>query len=220
MSRKNGLDVRVLVGILIVLAGGFLLMRNLDFLDFTIPSIIFRWQSILIIIGVILVASSSNRSTGYILIIIGGIGHFPEFWPLALILVGLYILVSRLKPNMLSESEFNNEDFNDVSIFGGGKKHYQSDNFRGGSITAIFGGSEIDLRDCKLAEGENVLDIFAIFGGTGILAPSDWRIEIAVVPIFGGFSDDRRRDPNVVQREERVLKVKGLILFGGGEIKN
>jgi len=220
MSQKNSFDPRILIGVVIVLVGGLLLMRNLDFLEFTIPSIIFKWQSILIIIGILFVTSSTNRSTGFILIIVGGIGLYPEFWPLVLVLIGLYLLLGRLKPTGKIESEFNKEDFNDVSIFGGGKKHYQSDNFKGGSVTAIFGGSEIDLLNCKLAEGENVLEIFAIFGGTSILAPSDWRIEINTVPIFGGFSDDRRRDPNLVQRDDRVLKVKGLILFGGGEIKN
>lgn len=220
MSQKSGFDPRILIGVLIILTGGLLLMRNLDFLEFTIPSIIFKWQSILIIIGIILIASSPNRGTGYILIIIGGIGLYPEFWPLILVLVGLYLLLGRLRTNRPIESEYNKEDFNDVSIFGGGKKHYQSNNFKGGSITAIFGGSEIDLLDCKLAEGEHVLEIFTIFGGTSILAPSDWRIEVNTVPIFGGFSDDRRRDPNLVQREDRVLKIKGLILFGGGEIKS
>ena len=220
MSQKNSFDPRILIGVLIVLAGGLLLLRNLDLLEFTIPAIIFKWQSILIIIGLILAVSSTNRSTGFILIIIGGIGLYPSFWPLVLVLVGLYLLLGHFRPRKSIESEYNKEDFNDVSIFGGGKKHYQSDNFKGGSITAIFGGSEIDLLNCKLAEGEHVLEIFAIFGGTSILAPGDWRIEINTVPIFGGFSDDRRRDPNLVQRNDRVLKIKGLILFGGGEIKN
>lgn len=220
MSRKNSFDPRIIIGVIIVAAGALLLMRNLDILNFTIPSIIFKWQSIIIIIGLVLVASSSNRGTGYILMIIGGIGLYPEFWPLLLVLIGLYILLGRLKPNRSIENDINREDLNDVSIFGGGKKHYQSDNFKGGNITAIFGGSDIDLRDCKLAEGENVLDIFAMFGGTSILAPSDWRIEVNIVPIFGGFSDNRRRDPNLVQRDDRVLKIKGLILFGGGEIKS
>ena len=166
-------------------------------------------------------ASSSNRGTGYVLIIIGTIGHFPEFWPLLLVLIGLYILIGRIKPGQQTDNNnFSRENFNDVSIFGGGSKHYQSENFKGGSITAIFGGSEIDLLDCKLAEGENVIDIFAMFGGTTIQAPSDWRIEINTVPIFGGFSDKRRRDPNLVTREDRILKIKGLVIFGGGEIKN
>jgi predicted membrane protein len=220
MSQRSGLDIRVLVGILIVLAGGFLLLRNLDFLDFTIPSVLFQWQSIIIIIGLILIAGSSNRSTGYILIVIGGIGFYPEFWPVVLVLIGLYILIGRVKPHKTPDGDINSENFNDVSIFGGGKKQYRINNFRGGNITAVFGGSEINLRDCTLAEGKNVLDIFAIFGGTEIHAPAEWKIEMDLVPIFGGFSDNRRLDPNLVQSEERVLKIKGIVIFGGGEINN
>ena len=220
MSQRSGLDIRVLVGILIVLAGGFLLLRNLDFLDFTIPSILFKWQSILIIIGLILIAGSSNRSTGYILVVIGGIGFYPEFWPIVLVLIGLYILIGRVLPHRPSDGDINSENFNDVSIFGGGKKQYRINNLRGGNITAVFGGSEINLRECTLAEGVNVLDIFAIFGGTEIHAPGEWKIEMDLVPIFGGFSDNRRLDPNLVQNEDRVLKIKGIVIFGGGEINN
>ncbi len=220
MSRKSGLDIRVLVGILVVAAGAFLLLRNLDYLDFTIPSFLFKWQTILIIIGLILIAASSNRSTGYILILIGGIGLYPEFWPVVLVLIGLYILIGRVKPHKTSENDLSGEDFNDVSIFGGGKKQFHIKDFRGGNITAIFGGSEIDLRDCNLGQGEHVLDIFAIFGGTEIHAPGDWKIVVDIVPVFGGFSDNRRLDPNLVQSEDRVLKIKGLVIFGGGEINN
>ena len=37
---------------------------------------------------------------------------------------------------------------------------------------------------------------------------------------FGGFSDKSIKDPNVLPDQSRTLYVKGLALFGGGEIKN
>jgi len=40
-----------------------------------------------------------------------------------------------------------------------------------------------------------------------------------LVPIFGGFSDKRIKDPNRVYEEDKLLLIKGLVLFGGGEIK-
>ncbi len=225
--KPKPFDLRFTIGIIIIVVGALLLLGNLDIIDYTIPSFLLSWKSILIIIGLILIANSGNKSTGIILIAIGFIAHLPEFWPLILILLGLYIIIrtkgfSKIySPSGSSLEEFTEgEQINDVAVFGGGKKYFQIENFRGGKLTAIFGGSEIDLIDCKLALGEHTLDIFAMFGGSTILIPSDWRVELDLIPIFGGFSDSRRKDPNLVQPTDRKLIVKGLVLFGGGEIKN
>jgi hypothetical protein len=225
--EKNQFNIRLIIGIIIIAVGGILLLGNLDIIDYEIPSFLISWKSILIIIGLIIIANSGNKTTGIIFISIGVIAHLPEFWPVFLIIIGGYIIyrtkgVSNTGSATDSTGEFINdgEQVNDVAVFGGGKKFFQTENFRGGKLTAIFGGSELDLIDCKLAEGEHELDIFAMFGGWTILVPADWRIEIDLIPIFGGFSDSRRKDPNLVQPTDRKLKVKGLVLFGGGEIKN
>lgn len=114
----------------------------------------------------------------------------------------------------------SNDYIDDVAVFGGGEKVISSNNFKGGNITAIFGGSEIDLTSCKLAEGNNVLNITAIFGGSTIIVPRDWDVLLNVTPIFGGFSNKTRREPNLVVDESRTLIVKGIAMFGGGEIKS
>ena len=220
-------NTRMIAGLIIVAIGVLFLLSNLDIIDYMIPGFIFKWQSILIIIGLIILGTSGNRSTGIVFILIGGIGLFPSFWPLLLVGLGLYIIFRTSNPgskasSVVSETGQNSTqvEINDVAIFGGGKKYIHTDQFMGGKLTAIFGGSEIDLLDCKLAEGSHVLDIFAMFGGTTMLIPADWKIEIDLIPIFGGFSDNRRKDPNMVQRDDRVLRIRGLVIFGGGELKN
>ena len=229
MSKENKLSTSTLIGIFIIALGVLLLLANFDAITINVPDYIFRWQSILIIIGLIIIASSNNRSTGLVLVLIGAIGFIPEFWPVLLILLGAYFLYrtnrhkkTDSKENFEEhESSFSEKDYlNDISIFGGGHKLIQSDNFKGGKVTAIFGGSEIDLLDCKLADGNNYLDVATIFGGTTLIVPVDWKIEIDVVPIFGGFTDKRKREPNQVQDSSKVLIIKGIALFGGGEIKN
>lgn len=223
---------RIWVGLALVILGGLFLLDNYNIIYFDVPYWIFRWQSILIIIGLLVLASSDNKSVGIVLIVIGGIGYAPELWPLLLIGLGIYVLYKRRdtlghKHNKTETNTTNTERgstspkdiINDVAIFGGGKKVIQSDNFKGGNITAIFGGSEIDLTDCKLAEGENTIDVFIMFGGTDIIAPRDWKILIDVLPIFGGFSEKRMRDPNLVQDPERTLVIKGIAVFGGGSVK-
>lgn len=118
-----------------------------------------------------------------------------------------------------TKSDINEDKIDDVAIFGGGKRVLHSNNFQGGNITAIFGGSEIDLSECKLAPGENYIDVLAIFGGTTIIVPKDWKVIVNVFPLFGGFSIKGRKDPGVDYDPTKALIIKGTVIFGGGEVK-
>ncbi len=216
-------DARVapkyVIGLIIMTIGTLLLLRNLDIIDFIIPEIIFSWQGILIIIGAIFILSAQNKSTGLVLIIVGVLGLIPEYWSIAIILLGVYIIFRKSNFSRSYKSEMDNR-LNEISIFGGGNKYFHSDNFNGGNVTAIFGGSTINLSDCKLAEGENVIDLLCIFGGLSFKIPSDWKVRIETTSIIGGFSDKRSIPSATYSEEDKVLIIKGLILFGGGEIKN
>ena len=123
------------------------------------------------------------------------------------------------KKHWNTSSDISEDKIDDVSIFGGGKRVLHSKNFQGGNITAIFGGSEIDLSECELAPGENYIDVLAIFGGTTIIVPKDWKVIVNVFPLFGGFSIKGRRDPNVDYDPTKALIIKGTVIFGGGEVK-
>lgn len=232
MNETKHASPRIWLGVILIIFGALFLLRNYDIFDFDIPEFVYQWQTIFILIGLILLATSRNKTAGVVFIAIGGLNYFPELWPLILIGIGIYILYKRNHHSIniehgkvhdikIGESTNIGEDsIDDVSIFGGGNKVFHSQNFRGGKITSIFGGSEIDLYDCKLADGLQIIDITAIFGGSTIVIPQDWKVEIDVVAIFGGFGDKRRKDPNLVYQPNKTLLIKGVVLFGGGEIKN
>jgi hypothetical protein len=77
------------------------------------------------------------------------------------------------------------------------------------------------MSNVKLAAGTQYIDIFAMFGGTTLLVPEGWDIKIKVVSIFGGFSDKHR--VRISDKENNInnkLVIKGLVIFGGGEIKS
>lgn len=228
--KNNNNRPRIIFGILLIVLGSLFLLDNYNLFDFSIPSFVFKWQSILIILGAYLLLNNSKDS-GLILISIGLIGLFPNFWPLLLVVLGLYIIFRQSKGNSPQSnhkgfyndnpSNLNvNEFLDDVSIFGGGKKIVNSQNFKGGKITSIFGGSEIDFYDAKLADGVNYLDVVCIFGGNTLHLPKDWNIEFDVVPVFGGYSDKRRKIPNLTIDPNKKLIVKGTFIFGGLEIKD
>jgi predicted membrane protein len=239
-SRRSGVSgTRIFVGIILILLGGLFLLENLDLIYFDIPRIIFSFPMILIILGAIIMINSRKKNFGILLFVIGIFLMFPRIFPwihynasivfpIIIIILGIFIITRRRDHHSRGAfNVFNNkgnsisiDKIDEISIFGGGEKIISSDNFQGGNVTSIFGGSEIDLTNCKLAPGENVIDILAIFGGNTFIVPKDWNIHIDVFPLFGGFSNKIFRDPGTVVNKDRSLLIKGFVLFGGGEIKS
>jgi predicted membrane protein len=96
-----------------------------------------------------------------------------------------------------------------------------TNNFKGGKMLAVFGGSNFYLAKCKLAPGKNYIDVLAVFGGFKLVVPEDWNIKISTISIFGGISDKHRmHTPNQVTEDLPELIIKGFVIFGGGEIKS
>ena len=222
---------RVIIGLLLIILGALFVMRNYEIMDF--PYEYFTWEYFFILIGLLFFLLSRNKTAGVVFMAIGLFNLVPELWPLLLVLIGLYIIFGRKGRMNLHYKKFSETDpdtsipadidskdlLESISIFGGGSKIVTSDNFKGGSIVSIFGGSEINLTNSKLAEGENSIEVTAVFGGTTLIVPADWNVELDVLPIFGGFGDKRVKDPNKKIQEGRKLLIKGIVIFGGGEIK-
>jgi predicted membrane protein len=144
------------------------------------------------------------------------------FWPTILIVLGLIIILNRGRSNKVfgPRSKVSSEDYlDDVAVFGGSDRVINSQEFHGGKITNVFGGSKYDMTGARLAEGKNYLDITMVFGGSKFVVPEDWNIKIEVTAIFGGFADKRVKSM-VVKETDRVLVIRGITVFGGGEIVN
>jgi len=106
-----------------------------------------------------------------------------------------------------------------VNVFSGAERQLITENFMGGKVTSIFGGGEVDLTRSSLAPGNNIVEITCIFGGTTLIVPESWNVIIDVTPILGGFSDGRKIGSDVIRDTTRSLTVKGVVIFGGGELK-
>jgi predicted membrane protein len=249
VENRSKTNSRIFFGFLLVIVGALFLLDNLNFLYFDIPHIIFSFPTILIIIGILILVNSEKKGVGVIFVVIGGLWLLPRIFPwiainggvifsVLIITLGIYILTKRRgasgyrydfhKSADSGEGNAVNEGgdyakeidrLDDVAIFGGGHKFISSDNFQGGNVTAIFGGSEIDLTRCKLAPGTHILEVTAILGGTTLIVPKEWNVIINVFPLFGGFSHKGMRGPNVVIDPESTLIIKGVVIMGGGEIK-
>lgn len=230
-------EKRLLAGIIMLVVGVILLLKYYDIVPIELPSYLFSWKSLLIVLGLVFLITERNNTTGIILILVGSVFLATDIFaltvrdvlrlsiPVILIVAGLFLILRRqsytVKDFNTAGNEPSNDFVNDVSIFGGGEKIIRTNNFRGGRLTAIFGGSEIDLRGSDMALGVNAIDILCIFGGVTIRVPDDWDIKNEVSAIFGGFSDKRIAGKKYAAgaTPEKVLYIKGLVLFGGGETK-
>ncbi len=222
----------VLAGFLIII-GIVLLLRNLDLLP-GVPDYIFSWPMLMVLIGTYILLTKQRIIPSLIFIGIGlyfllpdivgvYISHLWMLWPLILIAIGIS-MVLRGRPSyhdhrFKSGSKESDTDFVDIiSIFSGNEKIISSQEFKGGKITNIFGGTEVNLLNAKLAQGNDYLDIATIFGGTTIIVPANWNVKVDIVSVFGGFAD--KREIKETNFSEPVLFIKGVSIFGGGEIKS
>ena len=226
---------RVVLAGFLILIGIIWIFRNFNLLPPFIPEYLFRWEIIFVIIGLFIMLTKRAVIPGLIFIAIGLfliVPDIPRFhfiqlwmlWPVLLIAIGMSLLLQhrghddRTHPHLQDETK--DDYIDDLAIFGGGEKKIASQNFKGGKITAIFGGSEINLLGAKLAKGAVYIDIVFLFGGGTVIVPQNWKVKVDMVSIFGGFSDKRTIVSEETDKSDSILHIKGVAIFGGGEIKS
>jgi predicted membrane protein len=222
------------VSVVLILLGVYLLLENLGFIY--ISDLWDYWPLILVGIGVVKLLNSKFKDiySAGILIVIGFllfsittnylyIEDIWQFWPLILVFIGARIIwnhyIRENKPGY-RDSMISRDRIDAVVVFGGRELRVSSDQFEGGNITSIFGGAEIYFSNSRLARGENILDVFVMFGGAELYVPRDWNVVMKGIPIFGAFEDERRASPPEELSAENTLFIKGLVLFGGLSLKD
>ena len=183
------------------------------------------WPMLIILIGIIqIVKRSTSPLAGGIVIVIGALLQarmldiIPAelLFPIILILFGCWFIFYRFKgkDNKVSEDRLDH-----FVMFSGLETRNYTQNFTGGSVTALFGGAELDLRDARLSEQGATLELTTIFGGAELSVPEDWKVVVTGTPLFGGW-ENKTRLKKQIGIEGPVLTVHCLTLFGGAEIKN
>ncbi|MCX6253375.1 MAG: DUF5668 domain-containing protein [Bacteroidia bacterium] len=224
---------RAIIGVILVLVGLFLVMRNTGFFPDFIDHVIFSWPMLLVAIGLVMTLGASEKTSGIIVMAVGGFFLVPMifretfhaynmFWPSIFIIIGvIFIATKRRGWNAVTSKGILGDDYIDyVNVFSGGERQIVSDNFKGGKVSAVFGGMELDLTKAKLAPGRNELEIACVFGGATIIVPDDWFVTIEVTPVLGGFTDSRKLSPGRIIDPSKQLVIKGAVVFGGGEVKS
>ncbi len=237
MENIKSTDRKLIIGIILMMLGALLMLDTFDITQLPIRYYLFSWKTLLILIGIIILATKERATAGYILIGLGVVFWLPSlvnysislgqvFWPAILIGVGVILITRRNRMNKhrqghnkLGKEGRLNDYIDDVSILGGGTKIVQSKNFKGGDLTAIFGGSEFNFKEAEISPEGCTIDTFTMFGGSKLIVPDNWVVKSDVFSIFGGFNDKRTVKPEDVD-EKNILHLKGAIIFGGMEIKS
>ena len=231
-------------GLIIVGIGCLFLAREMGAI---IPSWIFSWQMLLIVIGLYVGVKHAFQRIGWLIMIMIGSAfllrdYMPQYdfthylWPLALIILGLFVM---LRPKRKCRDHWRRWDrrhnwrygsetqgpaetdsYIDVSsVFGNVKKNIISKAFKGGEVNCVFGGAEINFSQADI-EGTARMEVNAVFGGARLIVPSNWNVKSELTAVLGNVEDKRPVHKDIISDESKVLILEGNAVFGGIEIRS
>jgi hypothetical protein len=230
-DESKSLSSQVFVGAVVVGLGLLFLLDNLNIIDFHRAARF--WPVVLILFGIsrfIDTRAPNGRLVGAVLIGVGAIltlgrlGYvyfsWRTVWPLMLILLGgavIYRAIAgqRERAETVSLKDGDDSVVDVTAILGGFERRVTTPHFRGGEVTAIMGGCQLDMRGSSI-EGEAVLNVFAAMGGISIKVPPDWAVILHGTPILGGFEEKTIAPADQSKR----LVIKGYAVMGGVEVRN
>ncbi|MCB0430126.1 MAG: hypothetical protein H6585_09425 [Flavobacteriales bacterium] len=164
----------------------------------------------------------------------------PFVWPIVVVMMGLFMIFRprRCGPHRAwhrrwkhrerryyrdqyrqQERDRSTEDRIDtVVVFGSTRKNIISKDFKGGEVTCVFGGAEINLGQADI-NGTVILEMHQVFGGTKLIVPPHWRVNYSETVAFLGGIEDKRGD-NLHPDSDKVLTLKGTSVLGGIQISS
>ncbi|TCL70877.1 putative membrane protein [Hydrogenispora ethanolica] len=229
---------RLSFGLIIILVGVLLLLRNSGFAAFSIGELFHTyWPVLLIAVGLNALPgrNSGSWSGGLTVVLIGvlflgrnlawwsfeSITFWKLLWPALLILIGVELLFRGWGKTQRQERDH----WNRWSEPGAASAEIHHE--------AILGGLKLDLRQEQLAEGESVIHLTAVLGGIELWVPADLRVLATGTAVLGGLEFFGRSNGGLVaelraeqgRREEpgadmKRLRIDGTAVLGGITVRS
>ena len=228
--KPERLSGSALVGVLLIIIGILFLLETLNIMNLG-PLFTNWWPLIPIAIGILKL--KGHDKTGGAIILIAGVaflsatlgiinwGNILRLWPLILVAIGVSIIMKARSGTLWgakSSGATSDDIFKSSVIFGGLNRTVASENFKGGDVTAIFGGVELDLRQAKPSPEGCQLNITALFGGVEITVPQDWQLAVSGTPILGAIENKTTWTGS--EKDRKKVHCQCTAAFGGIEIRN
>ena len=99
------------------------------------------------------------------------------------------------------------------------QRNVVSKNFQGGKISCVFGGADINLTQADI-NGKVEIKFEVAFGGTKLIVPPHWTVYNEIEGVFHGVDDKRKFNAATGISPEKILVLKGSVVFGGVEIRS
>ena len=232
VERSRHWDGKLLFGMVLLTLGVLYTLDNLNILE--TDKIIRWWPAIFVAIGLCkLLGLGTTRHlvwggmfTVFGTLLLGDkLGQwdfeFWNFWPLVLIFVGASLLTrglsrNRLNPDGSPVAIDPGNELRSFAFMSGVTRRITASEFRGGELSAVMGGVELDLRGAQLAGGAAVIEVFVWWGGIDIRVPEGWTVANEGLAIMGAVEDSTK----VPGDGKQTLVIRGLVVMGGVEIKN
>ena len=220
-----------LPGALLMLVGTLVLLDHMNVVN---GRLLWKyWPLLLVLLGIAKIANEGRIVGGVLLLLLGGflmlehLGYttltWENIWPVALIAAGAAMIWGRFDlPKVTRAASGGANSISEYALFGGVERRVHMSNFTGGSITAVFGGVEVDFRSADIEGEEAVLHVEAIFGGIELTVPDRWMVLWEAQSIFGGYNDETRPPlPDVPgSPAKKRLILRGRAVFGGITVKS
>lgn len=237
--RSRGFGGRMIFGLIVLTLGVLWTLDNLGLVDS--GAVLRWWPALLAAWGIMQLAGFCCRQqmvSGTVFTIAGLLllgtefhffhVHFWQLWPVVMIVLGAALVTRSFRGNSLSGVEGGKpagggpapdrfSRLNNFVMMGGVEVKNESQEFRGGEVSAVMGGIEVDLRGAKTVEPQVVIDVFAWWGGIDIFVPRDWRVVSEVFPLMAGYEDHSTKPEGEART---TLVIRGMVVMGGVEVKN
>ncbi|MFS2007890.1 LiaI-LiaF-like domain-containing protein [Duganella sp. CT11-25] len=224
---------QVIIGLFVIVVGLLFLLDNLGWVDLDFR--LHVWPTALMFFGVLKLVQTRTRSgmiVGGALVAIGGLVLLKEtgliyiswrtLWPVLMIVAGVAVVFKSTGGRSMFDTfgktidkDGNDPAINITSIMGAYKNRITTPDFRGGEVTTVMGGCDLDLRQSSI-NGDAVLNVFSLFGGITIKVPIDWAVQLEGTPIMGGFEEKTVPPATSGKR----LIIRGYVIMGGLEVRN
>lgn len=227
---------QLVLGLIIIAVGVIFTLDNLDIIY--ARDYLRWWPALLVIYGAVKTFQPDSRGAqfwGVVLMFVGAallidrldIFYFRlwDFWPLLLVAMGAMMIWRTGSRRMAGHANVMGSEraadtgslVNASAFLGGSRRNVHTQDFRGGELTAVMGGCDIDLRNASIANNPAVIDVFAFWGGIEIKVPQGWSVSFEGTPVLGGYDDKTfRQGGEAAQR----LIIRGTIVMGGVEVRN
>lgn len=249
MPRIHRNSFSIFIGLTGIAIGAFYLAQSFGYLTgFELSD---YWPLLLILFGasrIINPHSNSSYFWGPVFIGVGALfmaynlNQLPfnpaKFWPVILIIVGLWIIVrslfglGRCRTSVCGgvsstagkyhhkyqaiDSVLNDNELDISLTMSGGKYICTSKEFKGGTIRVRAAGAELDLTSVETSLEEIPLFIDLKLGGIEIRVPQNWIINYKGTTTMGSVQDHTRPPVN----PSKKLVISGDLALAGIEIRN